>query len=250
MKKFGLIGFPLGHSFSQGYFNKKFKAEDIDAEYVNFEIPSIEDFPALVAGNPNLYGLNVTIPYKQQVISYLDSLDEKAAEIGAVNVIKVVRDEKDSISRLVGYNSDVIGFMDSIRALIRSHHTKALVLGTGGASKAVDYGLRSLGMETAFVSRSKEKGQYTYAGLKLNPEIVTEHSVIVNTTPVGMYPNIDECPDLPYEAITPRHLCYDVLYNPDTTLFMKKCAERGATVKNGLEMLLMQAFAAWNIWNS
>ncbi|MDE6654381.1 MAG: shikimate dehydrogenase [Muribaculaceae bacterium] len=245
---YGLIGYPLGHSFSRDYFNKKFETEGINAEYVNFEIPTIEEFPSVVARNSNLSGLNVTIPYKEKVISMLDALDATAEAIGAVNVIKVIRNSRGQIAKLKGFNSDVIGFMDSIRDLLRPYHKKALVLGTGGASKAVSYGLRQLGVEPTCVSRTKAEGRYTYHGLSLHPEIVSEHMVIVNTTPLGMYPNVDKCPDLPYDYITPEHLCYDVLYNPDTTLFMRKCAEHGATTKNGLEMLLMQAFAAWNIW--
>lgn len=245
---YGLIGYPLGHSFSRDYFNKKFETEDINAEYVNFEIPTIEEFPSVVARNPNLTGLNVTIPYKEKVIPLLDALDSTAEAIGAVNVIKVIRNSRGQISKLKGYNSDVIGFMDSIRDLLRPYHKKALVLGTGGASKAVSYGLRQLGVEPTFVSRTKAEGRYTYHGISLNPEIISEHTVIVNTTPLGMYPNVDKYPDLPYDYITREHLCYDLLYNPDTTMFMRKCAEHGATTKNGLEMLLMQAFAAWNIW--
>lgn len=247
-KTYGLIGYPLGHSFSRDYFNKKFEAEGIDAEYVNFELPSIDEFPSVIARNPNLSGLNVTIPYKEKVIHMLDSLDPTAEAIGAVNVIKVIRNSRGEISQLKGFNSDVIGFMDSIRALLRPVHKKALVLGTGGASKAVAYGLRQLGVEPTFVSRTKAEGRYTYHGLSLHPEIVSEHTVIVNTTPLGMYPHVDQCPDLPYDYITPDHLCYDLLYNPDITLFMKKSAAHGAATKNGLEMLLMQAFAAWNIW--
>lgn len=247
-KIYGLIGYPLGHSFSRDYFNKKFEAEGIDAEYVNFELPTIDDFQSVIARNPNISGLNVTIPYKEQIIPLLDGLDPTAAAIGAVNVIKVIRNTKGEITSLKGYNSDAIGFMDSIRGMLRPEHKKALVLGTGGASKAVVYGLRQLGVEPTLVSRTKAEGRLSYHGLSLHPELVTEHTVIVNTTPLGMYPNIDKCPDLPYDYITPKHLCYDVLYNPDTTLFMKKSAGRGATTKNGLEMLLMQAFAAWNIW--
>lgn len=247
---YGLIGYPLGHSFSQTFFNQKFESEGINAQYINFEIPRIEDFPDVLAGHSKLKGLNVTIPYKQQVIPYLDSLDPVAAEIGAVNVIKLNRNEKGDITSLRGYNSDVIGFVDSIRPMLTPSHKKALVLGTGGASKAIAYGLNSLGVEPMFVSRTKAEGRYTYEGLQLHPELLEEYTVIVNTTPLGMYPHVDECPDIPYEYITPAHICYDLLYNPDVTLFMKKCAEHGAVTKNGLEMLLMQAFAAWNIWKS
>jgi shikimate dehydrogenase len=246
MKKYGLIGYPLGHSFSRNFFNEKFSSEGIDAEYVNFEIPSIKDFPNVIQENANLQGLNVTIPYKQQVIPYLDELNEDARQIGAVNVIKVIRPEKGKV-RLVGYNSDVMGFSGSIEPLLEPRHRKALILGTGGASKAVDYGLRKLGLEVKFVSRRKQEGMLTYE--ELTPEVMDDYKVIVNCSPVGMFPHTDECPQIPYELLTPNHLLFDLIYNPDVTLFMKKGKERGAIVKNGLEMLLLQAFGAWNIWN-
>ena len=245
MKKFGLIGYPLGHSFSKNFFNEKFHSENIDAEYVNFEIPSIKELPAVLLENPDLVGLNVTIPYKEQVISYLDELDADAAAIGAVNVIKIVRQKGKN--KLVGYNSDIIGFMQSIEPLLEPQHKKALILGTGGASKAVFHGLKKLGVEAKFVSRNPKEGMFTYE--ELTPEVMEEYKVIVNCTPVGMYPLADEYPNIPYEYITPNHLLYDLLYNPNTTLFMKKGADKGAVTKNGLEMLLLQAFGAWDIWN-
>ena len=247
MDKYGLIGYPLKHSFSIGYFNEKFQSENIDAEYVNFEIPRIEDFMEVIEENPNLRGLNVTIPYKEQVIPYLDELDKDTAKIGAVNVIKIIRPGKGRI-KLVGYNSDIIGFTQSIEPLLQPQHTKALILGTGGASKAVYHGLANLGIRSTFVSRTKKSDNIlTYN--ELTPEIMQGHTVIVNTTPLGMYPKVDFCPDIPYDQLTPNHLLYDLLYNPSETLFMKKGMERGATVKNGLEMLLLQAFAAWEIWH-
>lgn len=247
MDKYGLIGYPLKHSFSISYFNEKFQSENIDAEYVNFEIPSIEDFMEVVEENPNLRGLNVTIPYKEQVIPYLDELDKDTAKIGAVNVIKIIPQGKGDV-KLVGYNSDIVGFTRSIEPLLQSHHVKALILGTGGASKAVFHGLANLGIKATFVSRTKKSNDIlTYQ--ELTPEIMQEHTVIVNTTPLGMYPNVDACPDIPYDQLTPNHLLYDLLYNPHETLFMKKGMERGATVKNGLEMLLLQAFVSWEIWN-
>ncbi|MCD7926906.1 MAG: shikimate dehydrogenase [Bacteroides sp.] len=245
MRKYGLIGYPLGHSFSKNFFNEKFHSENIDAEYVNFESPAIKELPSVLLANPNLVGLNVTIPYKEQVISYLDELDKDAAAIGAVNVIKIVNQKGKT--KLVGYNSDVIGFTQSIEPLLEPQHKKALILGTGGASKAVDYGLRKLGLECKFVSRTSREGMLTYE--ELTPEIMDEYKVIVNCTPVGMYPHADQYPNIPYECLTPNHLLYDLLYNPDTTLFMKKGADKGAVVKNGLEMLLLQAFGAWDIWN-
>ena len=241
---YGLIGFPLGHSFSQDYFNQKFEAENIDARYINFEIPEISDLKNVLARNHNLNGLNVTIPYKQLVIPLLDEMDPEAAEIGAVNVIKFVRRNGRTI--LKGYNSDIIGFRDSIAPMLTEHHSHAIVLGTGGASRAVSYALRSLGITPQLVSRRPAPGVITYADI--NPDIIDSHKIIVNTTPLGMYPHVDECPDIPYNLLTTRHLCYDLLYNPDVTLFMKKSADAGAEVKNGLEMLLLQAFAAWHIW--
>lgn len=245
MKKYGLIGYPLGHSFSKNFFNEKFHSENIDAEYVNFEIPSIKELPSVLLANPDLVGFNVTIPYKEQVISYLDDLDKDAAAIGAVNVIKIVRQKGKT--KLIGYNSDVIGFTQSIDPLLEPQHKKALILGTGGASKAIAYGLKKLGLECKFVSRNLREEMLTYN--QLTPEIMDEYKVIVNCTPVGMYPRADEYPNIPYQYLTPNHLLYDLLYNPDTTLFMKKGADKGAITKNGLEMLLLQAFGAWDIWN-
>ena len=246
MQKYGLIGYPLKHSFSIGYFNEKFRSEGVDAEYVNFEIPSINDFMEVIEENPNLSGLNVTIPYKEQVIPFLDSLDPDTAKIGAVNVIKIIRQPKGKV-KLVGYNSDIIGFTQSIQPLLLPSHKKALLLGTGGASKAVFHGLKNLGIESVFVSRTHKPGMLTYE--ELTPEVIAEYTVIVNCTPVGMYPKVDFCPNIPYEYLTPNHLLYDLLYNPNVTLFMKKGEERGAITKNGLEMLLLQAFAAWEIWH-
>lgn len=244
-KIYGLIGYPLTHSFSQNYFNRKFEAEGIKARYLNFELPDIGDLMEVISEYPTLSGLNVTIPYKEQVLPYLDEMDEDAARIGAVNVIKFIREKGDL--KFKGYNSDIIGFTDSIVPLLNDRRKKALVLGTGGASKAVVRGLENLGVEPTLVSRTARKGVITYADL--TPEVMADNLVIVNTTPLGMYPHVDECPDIPYECLTTEHLCYDLLYNPDVTLFMRKAAQHGAETKNGLEMLLLQAFAAWNIWN-
>ena len=245
-KIYGLIGYPLTHSFSQNYFNQKFRNENIDAEYVNFEIPDIGDLMEVISENPNLHGLNVTIPYKEQVIPYLDEIDEDAAQIGAVNVIKFIRNKNSVIFK--GYNSDIICFCDSIAPLLTPNRNKALILGTGGAAKAVYHGLKKLGVDPIYVSRNKQEGMLTYG--ELSNDIMAEYKVIVNTTPLGMYPRMDECPNIPYQCLTTEHLCYDLLYNPDVTLFMKRAEEQGAEVKNGLEMLLLQAFAGWNIWNA
>lgn len=246
MDKYGLIGYPLGHSFSKSYFNEKFENEKIDAEYINFEIPTLDSLPEILASNPELRGLNVTIPYKEKVISYLDSISPEARAIGAVNVIRV--GHKGNNIFLKGFNSDVIGFTKSIEPLLERFHKKALILGTGGASKAVNFGLKSLGLETVFVSRFERPGTIQYS--QITPEIIQEYNVIVNCTPCGMYPHIDECPNLPYDAITSKNLLYDLLYNPDETLFMRNGAKHGATVKNGLEMLLLQAFASWEFWHN
>ena len=225
MDKYGLIGFPLGHSFSISYFNEKFANEKINARYINFEIPSIDELPEVLARNPELRGLNVTIPYKEKVMEFLDYISPEARAIGAVNVISV--EHKGSKTILKGFNSDVIGFTRSIEPMLEDCHKKALVLGTGGASKAIDYGLRSLGLETVFVSRYERPGTIQY------DKITAEN----------------ECPKLPYEAMDEHNILYDLIYNPDETLFLEKGAARGATIKNGLEMLLLQAFASWEFWH-
>lgn len=245
MDKYGLIGFPLGHSFSRIFFNEKFENEGIKAKYINFEIPQIEDLPEILASNPELKGLNVTIPYKQKVMAYLDELSPEAKAIGAVNVIRVSHKGKDVV--LKGFNSDVIGFTRSIEPMLEPAHKKALILGTGGASKAIEYGLKTLGLETLFVSRTKKENTITYE--EVTPEIIKEYNVIVNCTPLGMYPKADTCPDIPYEAMDGHTILYDLIYNPDETLFQTKGAKYSATTKNGLEMLLLQAFASWEFWN-
>ncbi len=245
MQKYGLIGFPLGHSFSRNFFNQKFETEKIDAQYLNFEIPEINGFTNVINNNPELNGLNVTLPYKQQIIPFLDDLNADAKAIGAVNVIKFEKNGSDR-PRLVGYNSDIIGFKNSISPLLNASHKKALILGTGGASKAVFQGLKQLGIEPTFVSRTAKESCLTYE--ELTPELMQKYTVIVNTTPLGMFPKVDACAPIPYEQLTSAHLLYDLVYNPEETLFMKKGKEQGAIVKNGLEMLHLQAIAAWEIW--
>lgn len=246
MDKYGLIGYPLGHSFSISYFNQKFADEGLDAVYENFEIPTIDALTEVVETNPNLRGLNVTIPYKEKVMPFLDVVSPEARAIGAVNVIKV--EHKGNETVLKGYNSDVIGFTRSIEPMLEKYHKKALILGTGGASKAIQYGLKSLGLESVFVSRYDRPDTIQYK--EITPEIIKEYNVIVNCTPCGMYPHTEECPDLPYEAMDDRTILYDLIYNPDETLFMKNGEKYGATTKNGLEMLLLQAFASWDFWHS
>ena len=201
MQKYGLIGYPLRHSFSIGYFNEKFRAEGIDAEYLNFEIPTINDFMEVVLENPALAGLNVTIPYKEQVIPFLDELEKDTEAIGAVNVIKIIR--KKGKIKLKGYNSDIVGFTQSIEPLLQPQHRKALILGTGGSSKTVYHVLKNLGIESIRVSRTSgsQEGVITYQDI--TPEIMDEYKVIVNCTPVGMYPKVDFCPDIPYSHLTP-----------------------------------------------
>ena len=245
MDKYGLIGYPLGHSFSKGYFNEKFKNEGINAQYINFELPQIEDLSEVLDSNPQLRGFNVTIPYKEKVMSFLDTISPEARAIGAVNVVKIIHKGKNTI--LKGYNSDVIGFTRSIEPLLERYHKKALILGTGGASKAINYSLKALGLETVYVSRFDRPNTIRYE--TITAEIIREYNVIVNCTPCGMYPHTDECPLLPYEAMDNHTLLYDLIYNPDETLFMKRGAKQGATTKNGLEMLLLQAFASWDFWN-
>ena len=244
MKTYGLIGYPLGHSFSRGYFTDFFSREGIDATYKNFELPHIEALAEVLQAEGTLQGFNVTIPYKQQVFAFLDELSDAARAIGAVNVVKVTRHNEGL--HLKGYNTDYIGFTDSIRPHLKPHHTHALILGTGGASKAVDYALRQLGLKTQYVSRPAREGLITYE--ELTPELMAQYTVIVNTTPLGMHPKVDECPPLDYALLTPQHLLYDVVYNPAKTLFLQRGEEAGAATCNGMDMLIGQAKAAWRIW--
>lgn len=241
MTKYGIIGYPLGHSFSKGFFTEKFARESIDAQYLNFEIPDVAMLPDVLRNNPELRGLNVTLPHKQAVIPLLDEMSEEAKEIGAVNVIRI-RD-----GRLKGFNSDIIGFTNSIKPLLMPHHKKALILGTGGASKAIRVGLNRLGIEWTYVSRSPREGMITYEDI--TAETLQEYTVIVNCSPVGMFPNVAQAPDIPYDCLSDKHLLFDCVYNPEDTLFMQKGREQGAIVKNGLEMLHLQAIASWNFWN-
>jgi shikimate dehydrogenase len=246
MDLYGIVGNPLAQSFSPRFFTEKFSKESIDAEYVKFEITEISLFPDIISSHPNLRGLNVTIPYKEKVIQYLDDLDTQTRELGAVNVIKVVRN--GSSVKLIGYNSDIIGFRNSIAPLINKDiHKKALILGTGGASKAVAGGLKNLGLDFTYVSRTPKTGQLQYQDL--HKDIFNEYTVIVNASPLGTFPNVDEAPDIPYQYLTRDCLLYDLVYNPAETKFLRLGKERGSRVKNGAEMLELQALAAWDIWN-
>ena len=237
MRHYGIIGFPLLHSFSAKYFNEKFATEHIEAEYSLYPT-GIEDLRLKIKDLlDSLDGFNVTLPYKQAIIPFLDRLDETAQAIGAVNVVY----------KRVGYNTDCLGFIESIKPLLRAYDNKALVLGTGGASKAACYGLRKLGITPTLVSRNPKEGQLGYKDL--TPEIMAEHTIIVNCTPLGMYPDVSSCPDIPYELITARHLLFDCVYNPDQTLFLQKGKAQGATIQNGIGMLYGQAKEAWGIWS-
>ncbi|MBR1712556.1 MAG: shikimate dehydrogenase [Alloprevotella sp.] len=249
---YGLVGYPLGHSFSAQYFAEKFAREGRDAAYANFPMERVPDLHAFAAERPQLRGLNVTIPHKQAVIPQLDALSPEAEAIGAVNVVRVERGGgagagADGV-RLVGYNTDAVGFRESLEPLLTGVERRALVLGTGGASRAVAHGLRQLGIAVRLVSRTRRgEGCVSYADV--TPEVLAGHLLVVNCSPVGMHPRTEDAPAIPYAALTPRHLLYDLVYNPLETAFLRRGRERGARTKNGLEMLHRQAEAAWRIWN-
>lgn len=242
MRKFGLIGYPLSHSFSEKYFAQKFEREGITGcSYELFPLENIEDVRLLFEVQKDLRGLNVTIPYKESVIEYLDGLDPIAQKIGAVNCIRI-----DEIQR-IGFNTDHAGFRDALKPLLLRQHTRALVLGTGGASKAVLYALQELGITTTIVSRTAGKYAISYADI--TAEMMRAHTLIINTTPLGMHPHVEDFPPLPYEHISPDHLLFDLIYNPAETVFMQKGRAQGAKVSNGYTMLQLQAEYAWDIWN-
>ncbi|QIA09187.1 shikimate dehydrogenase family protein [Draconibacterium halophilum] len=247
MKRYGLLGYPLTHSFSKRYFTERFETEKIDSTYDNFEIDSITKFPEVVKDNPEVIGFNVTIPYKEQVIPYLDELNDSAKEIGAVNTIRVTRTENGV--HLKGFNTDTFGFESSLKPLLKDHHKKALILGTGGASKALKYVLRKLGIEyiSASIEELKEN-EIRYEDI--DEQVITGRLLIINATPLGTYPKVETFPNIPYEFITDKHLLFDLVYNPEVTQFMAKGQANGATVKNGYEMLLNQAKKSYEIWNS
>jgi shikimate dehydrogenase len=246
---YGLIGYPLVHSFSMDFFNQKFLAEDIDAQYINFEIQELELLWEIIAEYPNLNGLNVTAPYKEAIIPYLDSIDDDARDVGAVNVVRFMRDDKSGkLTGLKGYNSDVEGFDRTLGDVLTPERKRAMVLGTGGASKAVTAALQRHGVEVQLVSRRKTEHTVVYE--EITRAMVAQHTLIVNATPLGKYPDDNLCPDFPYRFLTKEHLCYDLIYNPEETLFMKNSARYGAATKNGIEMLLLQAFDSYEIWTS
>jgi shikimate dehydrogenase len=243
VRQFGLIGFPLSHSFSKGYFANHFLTENIlDAQYENFPIESIDAFTSLWENNPSLQGLNVTIPYKKLVIPFLQHASSVVQSIQACNCIQLHE------GALYGYNTDVIGFEQSLLPFLQPHHQKALIFGTGGAAAAVEWVLKKLGIEYQLVSRTAKESSITYASL--SPEVIAGHTLLIHTSPVGTFPNVDEAPNLPYEAITSKHHLYDLVYNPAETKFLALGKAQGASTQNGLEMLHLQADASWEIWNS
>lgn len=243
MKKYGLIGFPLTHSFSKKYFAEKFEKEKIeDVSYDLFPLENIDDVRLLFEVEKELCGINVTIPFKESVIQYLDDLAEDVKKIGAVNCIRINEFEK------TGFNTDYAGFRDSLIPLLQTHHKHALILGTGGSSKAVSFALQQLGIEHTFVSREKKQQQFIYS--ELNKNILEAYQILINTSPLGMFPNIQDCPQIPYQHLTKHHLCYDLIYNPDETIFLQKAKQQNALIKSGLEMLQLQAEYSWNIWNA
>lgn len=244
---FGLLGKSLSHSFSKSYFDSKFLAEKrTNYSYSNFDLQNLDSFLALIAEH-NLSGLNVTKPYKELVIPYLNELDSIAKEIGAVNCINI--SQKDNKPYLKGYNTDYYGFAQSIKPFIEPNHQRALVLGTGGASKAVYFALKNIGVDVYFVSTGDKKAENYFHYNELNEYVLSAFKLIVNCTPLGLYPAIENCPDISYQYLTPEHLMYDLIYNPEETLFLKKGKAQGAVTINGLNMLKLQADKAWEIWN-
>lgn len=246
MRQFGLIGYPLGHSFSASFFAGKFEEERINAEYRNYPLESIADFKTLVKNEKALEGLNVTVPYKQEVIPYLDSLSPTAASIQAVNTISFKRNEGKL--ELVGDNTDVIGFRRSLKPYLKAHHSSALVLGTGGSSKAVLYVLDQLGITYLRVSRTAGDDRITYG--ELDEKLLSKNTLLINTTPLGMYPGVESFPEIPYDLLSSKHLLFDLVYNPEKTAFLLRGEKQGSEIVNGSKMLIYQAEASWDIWNT
>lgn len=241
--KFGLVGRNINYSFSKIYFTEKFKIEDMrNCRYDNYDIAHIKDLKAVLTKNPTLRGLNITIPYKVEVIPFLDKLSKKASKIGAINTVRISKKGK-----LKGYNTDWIGFTKAISPLLLPHHKNALILGTGGASKAIKFALKKLGIKSTFVSRERKKDTLSYEDLDAGA--FAKFTIVINCTPLGTFPDIENCPKLPYELFTESHLAYDLIYNPEETAFLRQAKERGAVTKNGYSMLVYQAEAAWEIWN-
>jgi shikimate dehydrogenase len=242
MRQFGLIGYPLTHSFSKKFFAEKFEKEHLtDCRYDTFSIPSIDDLPGVLKNNPELRGLNVTIPYKENVLSFLDEKTTLVKKIKACNCIKI------SNGKLSGHNTDAPAFEQSLKEKLQPHHTKALILGTGGAAKAVEYSLRQLNISYKYVSRKPSAKSFSYE--QLTETLMQEYTLIINSTPLGMHPNIIEAPQIPYHSLTSQHYLFDLIYNPEKTLFLQKGEKQGAAIKNGYEMLVLQAEESWRIWN-
>ena len=246
MKQYGLIGYPLAHSFSEKYFNEKFRKEKIsDCDYRLFPLKHINQLPELIQKNLSLRGLNVTVPHKESVLSYLDEMDEQAKAVGAVNCIKIIR--KHNSIKLIGYNTDVHGFEGSLKPSLKSFHQHAIIFGTGGGAKAVAYVLKKLGISYTYVSRNPGNSN-TIGYLDLTKPLIQNNLLIINTTPLGMFPQTQTFPQFPYEQLGKRHLLFDLIYNPEQTLFLQKGKKQGTTVKNGLKMLYIQAEKSWEIW--
>ncbi|RAR75376.1 shikimate dehydrogenase family protein [Flavobacterium aciduliphilum] len=240
--KYGLLGKNISYSFSKKYFTEKFSTLHLNCTYENFDIPSLEDFKTLLQNNPDLKGLNVTIPYKEAILPYLDALSKKASKIGAVNVIRITKKGK-----LKGYNSDWYGLKKSLFPLLENHHKKALLLGTGGAAKAVAFALEQLQIPYRYVSRTRQNEGFVYD--ELNQALLEEYQIIINCTPLGTSPNTDACPPIPYQHLTKQHIAFDLIYNPEETTFLSRAKAMGAQTQNGYQMLVFQAEKAWKIWN-
>lgn len=241
--KFGLVGRDISYSFSRGYFADKFDNENLPYSYVNFDLQSIDELSDIIKNTSNLKGLNVTIPYKEQVIPLLDKLNKRAQKIGSVNTIRITKSGKT-----IGYNTDYYGFKNSLKPHLKSHHKKALIMGTGGASKAIAYALKNLKIQYDFVSRSQKAG-VTFLYSDLTEDIISGYTIIINCTPIGTFPNVDECANIPYNAISKNHILYDLIYNPEETKFLNQGFQKGATTINGLEMLRLQAEKSWKTWH-
>lgn len=242
MRLFGLLGYPLTHSFSQKYFTEKFHKLGIaDAAYENFSIPDIQELQKILDTRKELAGFNITIPYKKSVIPFLDEASEPVRKMGACNCIKIID------GKLKGFNTDVVGFQKSLEPFLKPYHQRALILGTGGASAAVEYVFQQLQIPYQFVSRTGSSNAISYG--RLNKEILDSHQLIINTTPLGMFPKLEDCPDIPYQFISPHHHLFDLIYNPTETKFLQQGKKQGATIQNGFEMLILQAEESWRIWN-
>ena len=249
MKTYGLIGHRLGHSFSRKFFTEKFAGENLpEHEYVNFELDSIADFPAIFSQGKEICGLNCTIPYKQQIMQFLDEIDPEAAAIGAVNTVKII--DRNGRRILKGFNTDLYGFENSLRPMLNKKHRKALILGTGGASRAIKFLFDRLQIGYLSATTKENPGTKEISYAQIDEKLLKEYLIVVNATPLGTFPKVDTCPNIPYQFITPDHVLYDLVYNPEETLFLKKGKAQGAQTKNGLEMLHLQAIRAWEIWNA